>query len=143
MSLLSFLPPTRDPTECGTYLGALQCSRTRCGGRLISPRPLEQEEPWQCDSCGEVTVSSYWLWSLASLPLLDFVTGPLLQERPAGEAAGALQLAVMEIEAVKERPGGETTADLEVRLAIDYRPLDYSCRSWWPPSPPCSIAPTS
>ncbi|XP_058834483.1 SET domain-containing protein SmydA-8-like [Topomyia yanbarensis] len=43
----------RDPTELGTYLGALKCVRERCShGRMLSLNPLKVASVWQCDSCG-------------------------------------------------------------------------------------------
>jgi hypothetical protein len=80
----------RDPTECGSYLGALACDRQRCGGRLLHWTPLDLEAAWQCDVCGA--------------------------ERSAIEAATALQIAVMEIQGVKEE-GPETVASLEELVA--------------------------
>ncbi|XP_065075125.1 SET domain-containing protein SmydA-8 [Ochlerotatus camptorhynchus] len=43
----------RDPTELGTYLGALKCVRENCPqGRMVSLNPLKVSSVWQCDSCG-------------------------------------------------------------------------------------------
>ncbi|XP_053681684.1 SET domain-containing protein SmydA-8 [Sabethes cyaneus] len=43
----------RDPTELGTYLGALKCVRERCtGGRMLPSDPLKVSSVWQCDACG-------------------------------------------------------------------------------------------
>ncbi|XP_058445390.1 SET domain-containing protein SmydA-8 [Malaya genurostris] len=43
----------RDPTELGTYLGALKCVRERCSaGRMLSLNPLKIASVWQCDTCG-------------------------------------------------------------------------------------------
>lgn len=42
-----------DPTELGTYLGALKCVRESCpDGRLVSLNPLKVSSVWQCDACG-------------------------------------------------------------------------------------------
>ncbi|XP_055523519.1 SET domain-containing protein SmydA-8 [Wyeomyia smithii] len=43
----------RDPTELGTYLGALKCVRERCAeGRMLPLNPLKVASVWQCDACG-------------------------------------------------------------------------------------------
>ena len=42
----------RDPTELGTHFGSLVCARARCGGAVVSCRPLDTEAQWQCQSCG-------------------------------------------------------------------------------------------
>ena len=41
-----------DPTELGTHYGSLVCARARCGGAVVSSRPLDTEAQWQCQSCG-------------------------------------------------------------------------------------------
>lgn len=40
-----------DPTELGTYLGALRCQMDQCSGRLLSAAPLDQHSDWKCDQC--------------------------------------------------------------------------------------------
>ncbi|XP_029710505.1 SET domain-containing protein SmydA-8 [Aedes albopictus] len=43
----------RDPTEMGTYLGALKCVRDSCPqGRMVSMNPMKIASVWQCDTCG-------------------------------------------------------------------------------------------
>ncbi|XP_058064048.1 SET domain-containing protein SmydA-8 [Anopheles bellator] len=42
----------KDPTEFGTYLGALKCVREGCAeGRLLPVNPLKILSVWQCDRC--------------------------------------------------------------------------------------------
>uniref|UniRef100_A0A182N0U9 SET domain-containing protein n=1 Tax=Anopheles dirus TaxID=7168 RepID=A0A182N0U9_9DIPT len=42
----------KDPTESGTYLGALKCVRESCpAGRLLPLNPLKISSMWQCDRC--------------------------------------------------------------------------------------------
>ncbi|EAT40226.1 AAEL008032-PA [Aedes aegypti] len=42
-----------DPTEMGTYLGALKCVRDSCPqGRMVSMNPQKISSAWQCDTCG-------------------------------------------------------------------------------------------
>lgn len=40
-----------DPTELGTYLGALRCQTKDCSGRLLSSAPLVESSDWKCDQC--------------------------------------------------------------------------------------------
>ncbi|XP_045604494.1 SET domain-containing protein SmydA-8 [Procambarus clarkii] len=42
-----------DPTELGTYFGALRCSQPGCGGNILSTDPLApaNDAPWACDRC--------------------------------------------------------------------------------------------
>ncbi|KAK8742535.1 hypothetical protein OTU49_001941 [Cherax quadricarinatus] len=42
-----------DPTEMGTYFGALRCSQPGCGGNILSTDPLAptNDAPWACDRC--------------------------------------------------------------------------------------------
>lgn len=40
----------RDPTECGTYIGALQCSRCK-SGKLLSDNPFDPSSDWNCTNC--------------------------------------------------------------------------------------------
>lgn len=42
-----------DPTELGTYFGALKCSQPGCGGSILSTDPLlpTNDAPWACDRC--------------------------------------------------------------------------------------------
>uniref|UniRef100_A0A182MJM8 SET domain-containing protein n=1 Tax=Anopheles culicifacies TaxID=139723 RepID=A0A182MJM8_9DIPT len=42
----------KDPTESGTYLGALKCVRESCPeGRLLPINPLKISSLWRCDRC--------------------------------------------------------------------------------------------
>ncbi|XP_052868645.1 SET domain-containing protein SmydA-8 isoform X1 [Anopheles cruzii] len=42
----------KDPTEFGTYLGALKCVRESCTeGRMLPVNPLKILSVWQCDQC--------------------------------------------------------------------------------------------
>ncbi|XP_049531229.1 SET domain-containing protein SmydA-8 isoform X1 [Anopheles darlingi] len=42
----------KDPTEFGTYLGALKCVRERCDeGRLLPVNPLKISSIWRCNRC--------------------------------------------------------------------------------------------
>ncbi|XP_035780820.1 SET domain-containing protein SmydA-8-like [Anopheles albimanus] len=42
----------KDPTEYGTYLGALKCVRERCTeGRLLPVNPLKISSMWRCNQC--------------------------------------------------------------------------------------------
>ena len=44
-------PPTQDPTELGTMVGAVVCAG--CGAAAVVPsQPLEQAAPWHCRACG-------------------------------------------------------------------------------------------
>lgn len=42
-----------DPTELGTYFGALKCSQPGCGGSILCTDPLipTNDAPWACDRC--------------------------------------------------------------------------------------------
>eukprot|EP00096_Caligus_rogercresseyi_P009927 TRINITY_DN3476_c0_g1_i1.p1 TRINITY_DN3476_c0_g1~~TRINITY_DN3476_c0_g1_i1.p1 ORF type:complete len:511 (+),score=63.35 TRINITY_DN3476_c0_g1_i1:134-1666(+) len=40
-----------DPTECGSYLGALLCSQ--CKSTILPIDPLVTESDWKCHGCGE------------------------------------------------------------------------------------------
>lgn len=40
----------RDPTECGTYIGSLLCSRCR-SGKLLSDNPFDSSSDWSCENC--------------------------------------------------------------------------------------------
>lgn len=40
-----------DPTELGTYLGALRCQQTQCSGRMLPVAPLNISSDWKCDEC--------------------------------------------------------------------------------------------
>ncbi|XP_068208669.1 SET domain-containing protein SmydA-8-like isoform X2 [Palaemon carinicauda] len=43
----------KDPTEMGTYFGALQCSQPSCGGNILCTDPIcpTNDAPWRCDRC--------------------------------------------------------------------------------------------
>ncbi|KAF4526095.1 hypothetical protein B566_EDAN007589 [Ephemera danica] len=40
-----------DPTEFGTFVGAIVCSKCN-QGKVISTEPLKIQAPWKCNSCG-------------------------------------------------------------------------------------------
>lgn len=40
----------RDPTECGTYIGSLLCSRCK-SGKLLSVNPFDMASDWTCEKC--------------------------------------------------------------------------------------------
>lgn len=40
----------RDPTECGTFIGSLLCSRCKLG-KLISNNPFDAASDWTCAHC--------------------------------------------------------------------------------------------
>ena len=55
--IVECLLAARDPTECGSYLGALVCDGGivgNCGGKLLHSNPLQTEAPWKCQGCGKV-----------------------------------------------------------------------------------------
>ena len=41
------------PTELGSYYGSVLCSRTRCGGALVSSDTSDNDADHECQSCGE------------------------------------------------------------------------------------------
>ncbi|KAK7073041.1 hypothetical protein SK128_003472 [Halocaridina rubra] len=43
----------KDPTELGTYFGALRCSQPGCGGNVLCTDPvcITNDAPWKCDRC--------------------------------------------------------------------------------------------
>merc|ERR1712223_476205 len=45
----------KDPTEFGTHLSDLNCSK--CGGKVRSTSPLDQNAPYRCDKCSETLTS--------------------------------------------------------------------------------------
>lgn len=54
-----------DPTELGTYFGALKCSQPGCGGSILCTDPLlpTNDAPWACDRCKyQVSGGSHALW---------------------------------------------------------------------------------
>ncbi|XP_029663587.1 SET domain-containing protein SmydA-8-like isoform X2 [Formica exsecta] len=40
-----------DPSEFGSYLGALLCAKDDCSGYLLPRNPLNLKSPWICDKC--------------------------------------------------------------------------------------------
>ena len=42
-------PRCADPTEFGTYISALVCSK--CGGKMLHSNPLDQDAPFRCEKC--------------------------------------------------------------------------------------------
>lgn len=40
----------RDPTECGTFIGSLQCSRCK-SGKLLPDQPFDATTDWNCENC--------------------------------------------------------------------------------------------
>lgn len=40
----------RDPSECGTFIGSLQCSRCK-SGKLVVENPFDSASDWSCLKC--------------------------------------------------------------------------------------------
>jgi len=47
-----------DPTECGSHLSSLICSKPKCGGAVVSFNPLDNKSDWLCMRCGAVILSN-------------------------------------------------------------------------------------
>lgn len=56
-----------DPTECGSYMSSLLCTRPApvaarpCGGSVLSQEPTSGEADWLCQACGLAYTSQYVL----------------------------------------------------------------------------------
>lgn len=40
----------RDPTECGTFIGSLLCTRCK-SGKLLANQPFDAAADWNCENC--------------------------------------------------------------------------------------------
>jgi hypothetical protein len=55
-----------DPTELGTYVGAINC--TKCNqGKVISTDPLQNLAQWRCNSCGNEMTAKQIEWGNQAL----------------------------------------------------------------------------
>ena len=44
----------QDPTECGTFLGALLCQQKHCGGTVLPKEPTQRNSSFSCVECGNL-----------------------------------------------------------------------------------------
>ena len=44
-----------DPTELGSHMSSLLCTRSKCRGSAVPSHPLDYQSDWVCLSCGAVT----------------------------------------------------------------------------------------
>jgi hypothetical protein len=61
-----------DPTELGTYLGAIYCSQCKKSGqklksKIISSSPLEASAPWKCEICSHMIPGRQMAWGNDSI----------------------------------------------------------------------------
>lgn len=52
----------KDPTEFGSYVGAINCSVCGDGSKVISCNSLNSEADWQCEKCGYLISGAEMIW---------------------------------------------------------------------------------
>ncbi|XP_059479054.1 SET domain-containing protein SmydA-8-like [Neocloeon triangulifer] len=56
-----------DPSELGTYLGAILCSKCNGQGKVVSTAPLDDTAPWKCYNCEAQMTAKQVTWGNQAL----------------------------------------------------------------------------
>jgi hypothetical protein len=52
----------KDPTELGSYVGAVNCTECGDGSKIVSCNPLDKAADWKCQKCGFVIEGKEMVW---------------------------------------------------------------------------------